>query len=301
MAPFIKYSTDYTKVEGSTGDGTPTCLCPVQLARRVPTHTCMIPTMWKSLRCGHEKEFTINMALSQINDPRYNGEVNCYRGLSDLQDTLEVMMKDAQGWVMEVMKELVTIQRQLDLCKKRLECSNAYDELDCQFHLANQVLTHPCPHHSPVQSPLIKPPRVIRAIVPLPSPTRGPAEMSILQDIDPDCRHITRCYRCKAVGHIVSQCPKKRRNRKCTMCGGTHRPAKCPAKARTASPEAVTSVFGKVVECKEMSLLECITLLDCIEYSLSRTKVLVHNGPIQSHLVTRETSAAHVPLVSLQA
>ena len=33
---------------------------------------------------------------------------------------------------------------------------------------------------------------------------------------------------------------------------------------------------------------------------LSRTKVLVRDGPIQSHLVTRETSAGHVPLVSLQ-
>ena len=33
---------------------------------------------------------------------------------------------------------------------------------------------------------------------------------------------------------------------------------------------------------------------------VSRTKVLVHDGPIQSHFVTRETSAGRVPLVSLQ-
>ena len=33
---------------------------------------------------------------------------------------------------------------------------------------------------------------------------------------------------------------------------------------------------------------------------VSRTKVLVRDGPIQSHLVTKETSAGHVPLVSLQ-
>ena len=32
---------------------------------------------------------------------------------------------------------------------------------------------------------------------------------------------------------------------------------------------------------------------------LSQTKVLVHNRPIQSHLVTRETSTRCVPLVSL--
>ena len=47
-----------------------------------------------------------------------------YWGLSNLQDTLESLMKDNQGWAMEVMKELVTVQGQLDLCKKRLELSN---------------------------------------------------------------------------------------------------------------------------------------------------------------------------------
>ena len=71
------------------------------------------------------------------------------------------------------------------------------------------------------------------------------------------------------VGHIVSQCPKKKRNWKCTICGGTHKPATCPVKARTASPEAVAQVYGKVVQRKEMSLLEPISLLDCIEYSPS--------------------------------
>ena len=33
---------------------------------------------------------------------------------------------------------------------------------------------------------------------------------------------------------------------------------------------------------------------------LSQTKVLVHEGPIQSYLVIGETSAGRVPLVSLQ-
>ena len=37
----------------------------------------------------------------------------------------------------------------------------------------------------------------------------------------------------------------------------------------------------------------------CIEDILSRTKVFVHDGLIQSHLVTRETSAGCIPLVSL--
>ena len=93
--------------------------------------------------------------------------------------------------------------------------------------------------------------------------------MTILHDADPGHHHITRSYRCKVAGHVVSQCPKKRRNWKCTICGGTHKPAKCPTKACTASPEVVTPVYGKVVQCEEMLLLERISLLDHIEYSPS--------------------------------
>ena len=233
--------------------------------------------MWKSLKQGHEKEFANNMALSQIDNPRYNREVNHYRGLSDLQETLEVMMKDAQGQVMEVMKELVTVQGQLVLCKKGLEISNAYEKLDHHFCLPNPVPLCSC--HSPVQSPLVEPPRVIRAIAPLPSHARGPVEMPALQDVDPDHCHITRCYRCKAVGHVVSQCPKKRRNKKCTICGSAHKPVKCPAKACTASPKVVAQVFGKVVECKEMLLLECIALLNCIKYLPSHCTNCRHQNP----------------------
>ena len=71
------------------------------------------------------------------------------------------------------------------------------------------------------------------------------------------------------VGHVVSQCPKKKKNQKCTICGGTHKPAKCPVRARTASPEAVTQVYGEVVQHEEMLLLERILLLNRIEYSPS--------------------------------
>ena len=131
MAPFIKYSTDYTHVEGSAGIGTKTRSCPVQIDRRVPTHAPMTTAKWRHLRNGDQREFAINMVLAQINDPKYHGEVNRFRGLSDLQDTLERLMKDTQGRVMEVMKELVTVEGQLNLCKKRWEISNVYEELDC--------------------------------------------------------------------------------------------------------------------------------------------------------------------------
>ena len=84
MAPYIKYSADYTQVTGSTGEGTQECSCPVQVDRRVPTHAPMTPIKWRHLRSRNEREFTINMALAQINDPKYHREINHYKGLSDL-------------------------------------------------------------------------------------------------------------------------------------------------------------------------------------------------------------------------
>ena len=93
--------------------------------------------------------------------------------------------------------------------------------------------------------------------------------MPILHNADLH-RCITRCYRCKKVGHVVSQChQKKKKNQKCTNCVGTHEPTKCPTKARTASCEAVAQVFGEVVQWEGMSLLERISLLDHIKYSPS--------------------------------
>ena len=133
VAPFIKYSADYTMVMGSAGRGMETRSCPIQIDRRVPTHHPITPLKWKHLRNGNEREFSVNTALAQINDPKYHGEINRYRGLSNLQDTLEKLMRDAQGRVMEVMKELVVVESQLNLCKKRLEISNAYEELEHHF------------------------------------------------------------------------------------------------------------------------------------------------------------------------
>ena len=72
-------------------------------------------------------------------------------------------MREAQGHVMEVMKELANVEAQLNLCKKRLEISDTFEELDCQYRLVNPVPIHPC--HSSVRSPLVEASRVVRAMV----------------------------------------------------------------------------------------------------------------------------------------
>ena len=265
VAPFIKYSTDYTHVTGSAGRGLETRSCPVLIDRRVPTHHPMTALKWKHLRNGSEREFGINMALAQMNDPKFHGEINCYRGLSGLHDTLEKLMRDAQGRVMEVMKELIVVDGQLELCKKRLEISNAYEELDRYFRQAMPIPLRP--RHSPIQSPLVEAPRVVRAVMPLPSRARGAVEMPILHSDDPDRRRVVQCFRCKKVGHVVSQCPRKKKMyRKCPTCGGTHKIAKCPVKSETTPSEVATREASEDAGGERMTLLECIALLDHIKY-----------------------------------
>ena len=161
-------------------------------------------------------------------------------------------MKDTQGRVMDVMKELVTIQGQLDLCEKMLEISNAYEELDRYFRLANPVAIRPC--HAPSQSLLTETPRVVRAIVPLPSHTRGAVDMLILHDNDPSHQWVVRCFGCRKVGHVVSQCLRKKRNPRCANCSGTHKLAKCPLNMDT-TPEATTTGASKGTSGKKMTLL----------------------------------------------
>ena len=127
------------------------------------------------------------------------------------------------------------------------------------------VPTHPC--HFPVHSPLVEAPRIIRAVMPLPSRARGAAEMPILHEDNPNCCWVIQCFRCKKVGHVVSQCPRKRKNCRCTMCGGTHKAAKCPTNSNTTSLEAVTQGVTEDADGERMMLLEHISLLDRIEYS----------------------------------
>ena len=90
--------------------------------------------------------------------------------------------------------------------------------------------------------------------------------MPILHSDDLDCRRVVQYFRCKKVGHVVSQCPRKKKNHRCATCGGTHKVTKCPINSDTTSPEVVVSGAGKDAGGEKKTLLECIALLSCIEY-----------------------------------
>ena len=139
-----------------------------------------------------------------------------------------------------------------------------YEELDRHFCLANSVPVQSS--NNPVCSSLVEAPRVVRAIVPLPSRTRGAVEMPILHDDNPHHHWVVRCFRCRKVGHVVSQCPRKKRNPRCTNCSSTHKHTKCPINSNT-TPEAATTGVSENASGEKMMLLECIALLDWIKYS----------------------------------
>ena len=78
LAPYIKYSTDYTHVFGTLGEGQEVQSLAVQVGKWVRFPWRITPAEWKHLEEDNEREFTINTVLTEINDPRLTGEIARY-------------------------------------------------------------------------------------------------------------------------------------------------------------------------------------------------------------------------------
>ena len=129
LAPFIKYSTDYTHVFGTLGEGHEQRSLPVQLGKRVSFPRHIKPEEWKHLESENEREFTINAVLTEINDPRLTGEITRYRGYARLTTTLEGFLKEARERTKTVTAELVKVEGELNKCKQRIGLAGAYHEI----------------------------------------------------------------------------------------------------------------------------------------------------------------------------
>ncbi len=110
LAPYIKYSPDYTMVFGTNGKGQEIRSTPVYVGRRARSPAHMSPAMWKELEEGAPQEFAVNEALMVEGDPRLHGEVNRFRGKRALVDTLEHLRRGAQKQVTEITKELLNTE-----------------------------------------------------------------------------------------------------------------------------------------------------------------------------------------------
>jgi len=89
LAPYIKYSPDYTMVFGTNGKGHEIRSTPVYVGRRARSPAHMTLAMWKELEEGAPHEFAVNKALMVEGDPHLHGEINRFRGKWALVDTLE--------------------------------------------------------------------------------------------------------------------------------------------------------------------------------------------------------------------
>ena len=96
IAPYIRYSPDYTLVEGSPGLGSETCITPVYLTKKAGHPFNMTSSKWANLARGSPKELAINMALDKINNPCLRGEVNHFRGKWEVANTLNKLHKETQ-------------------------------------------------------------------------------------------------------------------------------------------------------------------------------------------------------------
>jgi hypothetical protein len=248
LAPYIQYSSDYTKVTGTEGMGFERRTIPVYIGKRARHFQKMTTEKWRYLRRDTDTEFTVNEALAEIGDPKLTGEVNRFRGLADIKDTMDKLLRDATQRVNEIMREAVVIDVEFKHCTTRLELADAFQEINDRFHRSYPLPVRP--RQSPERTPLT--PRA-----------RGPVEMPVLADDD---RHNStrgpRCYKCRSPNHLVSVCPKSRRNRRCTFCGDSeHRASRCPVKRANQAVESNTvpegpSAFAQATKTEEMSLLD---------------------------------------------
>jgi hypothetical protein len=239
------------------GQGQEECTLPVQVGRRAQYYAAMTTAMWRDLERGSSKEFAVNDCLADIGDARIISEVNRFRGYAKLRQTLNGYLLDTQKEVTKVTKELLKVEEQLDQSRNRLEKANIYQELQDRFSVLYPRPTPPChtsvhitTHvtHSPERTPLA--PR-----------TRGPVEMPQLAKGSCRCK----CYRCSSYNHLVSKCNANCRSTKCKVCGGIDHKAKYCNKrviGKGEDAEEKPSPFVQALETQEMSLLDCISLLE---------------------------------------
>jgi len=271
VAHYIKYSHDYTKVEGTMGVGREVKITPVYTFVKKTNYKKMMTEDWNHFRHGSKQEFTMDVALQEMGDIPLIREVNHLHGQLEVKDTLENLARDARHRLSKLTKELVIYDQTLKDNMKRLE------QADAHYRLSNHFFQH---FPLPIQPCTIPP-------VPLP-PNTNITEFPILMDEEPTIVDYTqkRCFKCQEIGHIKAQCKGKKATRRCKTCNSpTHRTSKCilcrikPTDSWGLVPEDSWSnnnpevpivegpaIIQELQQEEEMSLLERIQLLSYQEH-----------------------------------
>ena len=224
VAPFIRYSPDFTTVYGSAGVGHQEESLPVHLLKKVQDPHHLSYDEWKQLQGGSQREYVINAAMNGINDPCFIGEVNHYRKEIKAAWALRDLEAETCARQHKISQEREVVEKVLKESMRRLEPAGAYEEL------THHTRTATSPSLSPHATPFI--------------PCRnGPAEMPILAgEEDPTQRQ------------VASRSPKSRRSKKCSKCGSRkHRSKQC-----SFGLALITSTLGQ----EKMMLSKCLALMD---------------------------------------
>ena len=248
LARYIQYSADYTYVTGTAGRGYSQHRIPVYIGRNTTFYTAMTEAKWREFQRGAPQEFLINEAIADMADPRIIGEVNRLRGKTELKNTLDKMRREVQHRLDEIMKEYLTVERDLVTTRYRVEHANLYELIQDQLKKSFPAPVPP----SPEPTPLV--PR-----------TRGPVELPIL--MDGHSRQV-KCFRCRKRGHKAHEC-KSKRPRECPLCGDRkHKKAGCPyRKPVKVKVEVEEEVRVDVGDVGKMTLLDRIALLDRAQWT----------------------------------
>ena len=121
LAPFIKYTSDYTQVHGTQGTGCEIRTLPVQIGRVVRYANNMTTEQWNCLRRNSEQQFMVDKALEQLGDPRLRGEINYFRGKADVLDTLNNLYRGAMSEANKLMREVLTVEGEVKRSQQRIQ------------------------------------------------------------------------------------------------------------------------------------------------------------------------------------
>ena len=255
VAPFIRYSPDFTTVYGCSGAGQPEESLPVHLLRRVRDPHHLSYEDWKELQGGSQKEFAINMAMAEVNDPCLTGEVNRYRKEIRAARALRDLEAETRARTYKISQEREVVEKVLKESMRRLEQAGVYEEL---LHRSRAATPLPLlPHTTPL----------------LPR-RNGPAEMPVLAGE----RSPTRCYRCNSSDHVVSKCPKPRHSKGCSKCGSKkHWTKRCSIRGGNKSPLPISRQ-------EQMTLSERIALMDKPDWAPALCKKCFRHNPGHTEL-----------------
>ena len=246
VAPFIRYSPDFTTVYRSAGIGHQEESLPVHLLKKVQDPHHLSYDNWKQLQGGSQREFVINAAMNGINDPCLIGEVNHYRKEIRAARALRDLEAETHARQHKISQEREVVEKILKESMRRLEQAGAYEEL------AHHMRAATSPPLSPHATPFI--PR-----------RNGPGEMPILAgEEDP-----TQCQ-------VASRSPKLRRSKRCNKCSSRkHRSKQC-----SLGLALITSTLGQ----EKMTLAKRLALMDRPDWAPALCKKCFRHNPGHTEL-----------------